>query len=82
MYSAPYLRQSILVSAYETPDTRSLYNSLKNVSGKMRTEKRYSPIEVPAGIDQVYCAVILFTVSIMVYNCTELPSFRLYQSCQ
>lgn len=82
MYSAPYLRQSILVSAYETPDTRSLYNSLKNVSGKMRTEKRYSPIEVPAGIDQVYYAVILFTDSIMVYNCTELPSFRLYQSCQ
>lgn len=51
--SAMYLRQSILLSAYETRDTRSLYNSLKNVAGKIRTEKRYSPIDVPAGINQV-----------------------------
>ncbi|KAF9523468.1 digestive organ expansion factor [Crepidotus variabilis] len=50
---AHYLRQSILLSAYETPDTRSLFNSsLRNVAGKIRTEKRYKPIEVPAGIDQ------------------------------
>ncbi len=48
-----YLRQSILLSAYETPDTRSVYNGLKNVAGKVRTEKRYNPINVPAGIDQV-----------------------------
>lgn len=48
----------------------------------MRTEKRYSPIEVPAGIDQVYYAVILFSDSVMAYNCAELPSFWLYQSCQ
>ncbi|KAJ3783528.1 digestive organ expansion factor [Lentinula aff. detonsa] len=48
-----YLRQSILLSAYETPETRQLYNaSLKNVAGKIRTDKRWSPIEVPAGIDQ------------------------------
>ena len=52
--SASYLRQSVLLTAYETPETRSLYNgSLKNVAGKLRTEKRYHPIEVPAGIDQV-----------------------------
>lgn len=51
--SAIYLRQSILLSAYETPDTRSMYNCLKNVAGKIRTEKRYNPISVPAGIDQV-----------------------------
>ncbi|KAJ3510271.1 hypothetical protein NLJ89_g4777 [Agrocybe chaxingu] len=50
---ASYLRQSILLSAYETPETRALYNtSLKNVVGKIRTEKRWQPIEVPAGIDQ------------------------------
>ncbi|KAJ3842208.1 digestive organ expansion factor [Lentinula raphanica] len=48
-----YLRQSILLSAYETPETRQLYNArLKNVAGKIRTEKRWSPIEVPEGVDQ------------------------------
>ena len=52
--SAAYLRQSILLSAYETSDTRSLYNSsLKNVAGKIRTEKHWQPIAVPDGIDQV-----------------------------
>jgi len=48
-----YLRQSILISAYETPETRSFYNSaLKNVAGKIRTEKRWPPVEVPEGIEQ------------------------------
>ncbi|KAJ3969019.1 digestive organ expansion factor [Lentinula raphanica] len=48
-----YLRQSILLSAYETPETRQLYNArLKNVAGKIRTEKRWSPVEVPEGVDQ------------------------------
>ncbi|KAI0663442.1 digestive organ expansion factor [Cubamyces menziesii] len=50
-----YLRQSILLSAYETPETRALYNhSLKNVAGRIRTEKRWPPIEVPEGIDQQF----------------------------
>ncbi|KAF8149453.1 digestive organ expansion factor [Crassisporium funariophilum] len=50
---AAYLRQSILLSAYETPETRFLYNSsLKNVAGKIRIEKRWSPVAIPAGIDQ------------------------------
>ncbi|KAF8810640.1 DUF1253-domain-containing protein [Phlegmacium glaucopus] len=50
---AAYLRQSILLSAYETAETRSLYNSsLKNVAGKIRTEKHWQPIAVPDGIDQ------------------------------
>ncbi|KAF8971254.1 digestive organ expansion factor [Flammula alnicola] len=50
---AAYLRQSILLSAYETAETRALYNtSLKNVAGKIRTEKSWPPIDVPAGIDQ------------------------------
>ncbi|KIL64532.1 hypothetical protein M378DRAFT_24439 [Amanita muscaria Koide BX008] len=48
-----YLRQSILISAYETPETRSFYNSaLKNVAGRIRTEKRWPPVEVPEGIEQ------------------------------
>ncbi|KAI0745922.1 digestive organ expansion factor [Earliella scabrosa] len=48
-----YLRQSILLSAYETPETRALFNhSLKNVAGRIRTERRWPPIEVPEGIDQ------------------------------
>ncbi|KAF9028435.1 digestive organ expansion factor [Hymenopellis radicata] len=49
---AQYLRQSILLSAFETPDTRSLFNNLKNVSGKIRLEKRWSPIQVPEGLHQ------------------------------
>ncbi|KAH9892650.1 digestive organ expansion factor [Cubamyces lactineus] len=50
-----YLRQSILLSAYETPETRALYNhSLKNVAGRIRTERRWPPIEVPEGIDQQF----------------------------
>ncbi|KAI0744109.1 digestive organ expansion factor [Daedaleopsis nitida] len=48
-----YLRQSILLSAYETPETRAVFNhSLKNVAGRIRTERRWSPIDVPEGIDQ------------------------------
>ncbi|KAJ7680675.1 digestive organ expansion factor [Mycena polygramma] len=50
---AEYLRQSILISALETPETRSLFNSnLKNVAGKLRVERRWSPVQVPEGIDQ------------------------------
>ncbi|KAG9219821.1 hypothetical protein CCMSSC00406_0009377 [Pleurotus cornucopiae] len=50
---AAYLRQTVLMSAFETPETRSLYNSsLKNVSGRLRVETRYSPIAIPDGIDQ------------------------------
>ncbi|KAF9010780.1 digestive organ expansion factor [Cyathus striatus] len=50
---AAYLRQSITISSYETPETRALYNALlKNVAGKVRTEKRWMPIEVPDGVNQ------------------------------
>ncbi|KAF9050338.1 digestive organ expansion factor [Panaeolus papilionaceus] len=50
---AAYLRQSILLSGYETPEIRHLYNNdLKNVAGKIRTEKLWQPIAVPAGIKQ------------------------------
>ncbi|KAI0090475.1 digestive organ expansion factor [Irpex rosettiformis] len=52
---AAYLRQSILLSAYETPEIRSLFNrSLLNVAGKIRSERRWSPIAVPDGIDQSF----------------------------
>ncbi|TBU33717.1 digestive organ expansion factor [Dichomitus squalens] len=50
---AGYLRQTVLLSAYETPETRALFNhSTQNVAGKIRTERRWTPIEVPEGIDQ------------------------------
>ena len=46
--SAVYLRHSILLSAYETAETRSLYNSsLKNVAGKIMTEMHWLPFAVP-----------------------------------
>lgn len=52
--SAAYLRQSILLSAFETPEMRGLFNAnLQNVAGKLRTEKRWTPVQVPEGIDQV-----------------------------
>ncbi|KAG6817500.1 hypothetical protein H0H87_008126 [Tephrocybe sp. NHM501043] len=50
---AAYLRQSIFLAAYETPEARALYhNSLKNVAGKLRTQKHWSPIGIPEGIQQ------------------------------
>ncbi|KAI0256360.1 digestive organ expansion factor [Lactifluus subvellereus] len=50
---APYLRQTVLLSAYETPETRGLYNqSLKNLAGKVRTLRRWAPVQVPEGLDQ------------------------------
>ncbi|KAK7443522.1 rRNA-binding ribosome biosynthesis protein utp25 [Stygiomarasmius scandens] len=50
---AEYLRQSVLLSAFETPETRALYNAnLKNVAGKVRLDKRWSPVQVPEGIEQ------------------------------
>ena len=53
LFSAAYLRQTVLLSAYETPETRALFNkSLKNVAGRIHTERRWPPIEVPEGIDQ------------------------------
>lgn len=50
---AAFLRQSIFLTAYETPEMRALFNSsLKNVAGKVRTERRWAPVEVPEGVDQ------------------------------
>ncbi|KAF9227228.1 digestive organ expansion factor [Gyrodon lividus] len=50
-----YLRQSILISPFELPDSRALYNaSLKNVAGKVRVEKTWPALQVPEGIDQTF----------------------------
>lgn len=52
--SAAFLRQTVLLSAYETPETRHLFNSsLMNVAGKIRTDRRWQPVPVPEGVDQV-----------------------------
>lgn len=52
--SSAYLRQSILLSAFETPETRALFNTnLQNVAGKLRTQKKWSAVQVPEGIEQV-----------------------------
>ena len=77
--SSIYLRQSILLSAYETAETRSLYNSsLKNVAGKIRTERHWQPIAVPDGIDQVSLTVSwqgeLITIPVS-------PEFRPFWLC-
>ncbi|KAJ2932276.1 hypothetical protein H1R20_g4822, partial [Candolleomyces eurysporus] len=48
---APYLRQSILLSSFETPEMRSLYShSLKNVAGKVKIDKRWLPVDIPDGV--------------------------------
>lgn len=53
-FSSAYLRQSIFLTAYETPEIRSLYNTkLKNVAGKARSDIRSGPVDVPQGIKQV-----------------------------
>ncbi|KAJ3532554.1 hypothetical protein NMY22_g7700 [Coprinellus aureogranulatus] len=52
---APYLRQSILMSSFEAPEMRALYNnSLKNVAGKVKIDKRWSPIEIPDGVKPTF----------------------------
>jgi U3 small nucleolar RNA-associated protein 25 len=54
LHSAAYLRQTILLSAFETPEMRGLFNrNLKNVSGKIRTHRSWQPVEVPEGVEQV-----------------------------
>ncbi|KAI9455464.1 digestive organ expansion factor [Lactarius psammicola] len=50
---AAYLRQTVMLSAHETPEIRSLYNqSLKNLEGKVRAFRRWAPVQVPDGLDQ------------------------------
>ncbi|KAG8729614.1 rRNA-binding ribosome biosynthesis protein utp25 [Ceratobasidium sp. 423] len=45
-----YLRQTILLSAYETPQTRALFNNtqlLKNVAGRVRQMRPYGATPIP-----------------------------------
>jgi len=52
--SAAFLRQTVLFAAYETPETRALFNkSLKNVAGKIRSEHFWPPLQVPEGVEPV-----------------------------
>ncbi|TDL26072.1 digestive organ expansion factor [Rickenella mellea] len=52
---AEYLRQTIMLSAYDTPEHRSMFNrSLRNVSGKLRTEPSWKALDVPEGVHQTF----------------------------
>ncbi|KAJ3540821.1 hypothetical protein NMY22_g4141 [Coprinellus aureogranulatus] len=52
---AQYLRQSILMSSFEAPEMRALYNnSLKNVAGKVKIDKRWPPVEIPDGVKPIF----------------------------
>ncbi|EUC58386.1 digestive organ expansion factor, putative [Rhizoctonia solani AG-3 Rhs1AP] len=48
-----YLRQTILLSAYETPQMRALFNNtqlLKNVAGRVRQTRSYEATPIPEGM--------------------------------
>jgi len=51
---AKYLRQSIMLSPYESPEMRSLFSSYTNVAGKIRTRHLWPPLAVPEGIKQIF----------------------------
>jgi len=71
-FSASHLRQSILLSSYETPETRSLFNKeLKNVVGKIRMQAVWSPVQVPEGVQQV-CSQLHAVSRVRIYSLLEL----------
>ncbi|KAG8961779.1 rRNA-binding ribosome biosynthesis protein utp25 [Tulasnella sp. 425] len=50
---ARHLRQNILISSYETPQIRALFNdNFRNIAGKVRFERRWSGVDIPEGIKQ------------------------------
>ena len=58
LFSAKYLRQTLVFAAYETPEMRRLFNgALANVAGKRKTRSRWDPVEVPDGVKQVSAMV-------------------------
>jgi hypothetical protein len=70
--SAAYLRQTVLLSAYEAPEIRSLFNqSLKNLEGRVRTFRRWAPVQVPEGLDQV-CGQLFMQLLAISRRCAEL----------
>ncbi|KAH9160423.1 hypothetical protein EDB89DRAFT_2166712 [Lactarius sanguifluus] len=49
---AVYIRQTVMLSAYETPEIRSLFNqSLKNLAGKSAVQSANTVIFVPSSLD-------------------------------
>lgn len=51
---ARHLRQTILLSSYETPQIRAFFtNELRNLAGKIRFETRYDGVKIPEGMKQV-----------------------------
>lgn len=54
---------------------RALYNNLlKNVAGKVRTERRWGPVDVPEGIDQVCDSCFIFSGRISLID-SNMQSF-------
>lgn len=56
-YRAKYLRQSIVLSSYDTPEIRSLFTkNMMNVAGKSRTETSQAGVlqHIPRGVRQVF----------------------------
>ena len=52
--SASYLRQTILLSPFEVSESRALFNhNLQNVAGKIRSHRKWRPLKVPEGVEQV-----------------------------
>ena len=80
--SGASLRQTILFTAYETPDTRALFNkSLKNVAGKIRSESVWPPLQVPEGVEPVSvlteaCAT-LFTAVARISSASTVQARRM-----
>lgn len=71
--SGAFLRQTVLFTAYETPETRALFNkSLKNVAGKVRSEHSWPPLQVPEGIEPVG---VLVSTHAMLLTIIVRPSF-------
>ncbi|KAF8336261.1 digestive organ expansion factor [Cantharellus anzutake] len=67
---AKHLRRTIMMTSYETPEIRSLFTSLQNVCGRVRTTHSWEGVKVPEGIEQSY---VRFEAS----NAVDEPDKRL-----
>ena len=78
--SGAFLRQTVLFTAYETPETRALFNkSLKNVAGKIRTEQPWPPLQIPEGVEPVSALKVSYVTLYSVHS-LGLCSLRLFKS--
>jgi U3 small nucleolar RNA-associated protein 25 len=51
------------MSSVEAPEMRALFNnSLKNVAGKVKVDKRWSPIDIPDGVKPVSLILPLLSI--------------------